>query len=1191
MVEVTSFCPGGCQAEFEYTIDPAGEYSFTSTSGALGEIVDYQWSTLGEDAGNGEQINIFIEDQDVGQEVCLTIFTDDDCEDTYCALVTGNPCGTPFITVAESFDSGSIFVEVEPGEVNSYDWFLYDAAGDLLSIGGGGGPFGGNDPFWEFTGGGGPGGGFEIEDCTSYFVSVIADCGFDGESNETEKVEVVGFCPGGCQAAFEYEPAPGAEYIFDGSSSAAIGEIVSYTWLLEGEELLTAPVPALGSPEEDVLGLELCLTITTDDDCTDTFCTIVTDNPCATPVIAYAESVGPGFIEVEVEPQDVQSFTWNLYSESGELLTSESPGGPFGGGDDPFYFFDGGGGYEILDCQTYLVTVQADCGPDGESYESPQTAVVANCPSGCTASFEVEGVSEGLWQAVSNAASVGEIVSYEWTLNGEVVSNDPNPEISGDPLAGGELCLTIETDDDCVETSCGPLPISGCPQPQMLGITVNDDGSIDVELDIGDAFGARGVVYNASGDEIGDAFVGGPGGPSGPLMIPNLPECENLTLELQSFCNNGEGSFIAGPFPFVSYCEGCNAEFTFEPSGPEGEFIWISTSTAQGEIISWTWTVDGAEIAQGPDAFFPVVLGSQPEVCLDIVTDDGCESSSCLTLTYCESSSEGSSEYIANVSLLAIDNDSGNDDGYADFSNIETFIGLGQTGQISCTPGFDNQEYSEGFSVYIDYNQNLSFGEPNELVFVSEPSTETAIGNFVVPNDALLGATRMRVVMSFNGGNGESCGIYPYGETEDYTVVITADPQSFCSASFELTVESDLISAVSSSISTSDIISFDWQVNGESVSGQEEFGFSPSAGIDYEICLAIETADGCSDAVCQNVSNNCLAEFSFEVDGLLVQLTNESQGYDEFLWDFGNGDSNSFVESPSYEFVQPGNYTICLEIINLSGCEDVICQDVTVQDVNCEAPQDLQLLETTETSLSFEWGAADEAFEYNYLLYIASPFSTIESGFTNETSISFTGLAECTAYNLVIESVCPTATVPVELAGVLTSCTGANDCEASYTFDGQNSFTSNSNAGADAEITNYIWLKDGENVGSGFADILIDMEAGESAEICLTILTSAGCSDTYCGSVVDIAETNAVVVQQFPNPADEQISFVFEGVKRPASLRIFDITGRQLMQQDVLPGADMLQLYTGDWSNGTYVYQLQDQDRSLLKVERFIISH
>ncbi len=87
--------------------------------------------------------------------------------------------------------------------------------------------------------------------------------------------------------------------------------------------------------------------------------------------------------------------------------------------------------------------------------------------------------------------------------------------------------------------------------------------------------------------------------------------------------------------------------------------------------------------------------------------------------------------------------------------------------------------YSGGVTAYMDFNNNGSFADPGEQVYVS-PSTLWAVtgttntGVVTIPTNASIGITRMRVIAAESNVGIGPCVAYGYGETEDYCINITA---------------------------------------------------------------------------------------------------------------------------------------------------------------------------------------------------------------------------------------------------------------------------------------------------------------------------------------------------------------------------------------------------------------------------------
>jgi len=118
---------------------------------------------------------------------------------------------------------------------------------------------------------------------------------------------------------------------------------------------------------------------------------------------------------------------------------------------------------------------------------------------------------------------------------------------------------------------------------------------------------------------------------------------------------------------------------------------------------------------------------------------------------------------------------------YTDNTAITIPVTAGTAFPISITKGLTGtNSYSAWAKVYIDLDQNGVFDLPGEE-FTSAAAGGfgsgrfTVTGNITIPVTALDGPTTMRIVMEETGAaaNVEPCGTYGYGETEDYTVVIS----------------------------------------------------------------------------------------------------------------------------------------------------------------------------------------------------------------------------------------------------------------------------------------------------------------------------------------------------------------------------------------------------------------------------------
>ncbi|CAH9062149.1 hypothetical protein PSECIP111951_02634 [Pseudoalteromonas holothuriae] len=122
--------------------------------------------------------------------------------------------------------------------------------------------------------------------------------------------------------------------------------------------------------------------------------------------------------------------------------------------------------------------------------------------------------------------------------------------------------------------------------------------------------------------------------------------------------------------------------------------------------------------------------------------------------------------------------------------------------------------YAAYWAVYIDLNQDNVFSN-DELLHYALPRTiqshEPVLGNITIPETALAGTTRMRVLQSYQLRDGEAqlaaCGDFTWGEVEDYKINIVkeANPAEFSAN----TTVNDLTVGFSG-ITNSDVASVEW---------------------------------------------------------------------------------------------------------------------------------------------------------------------------------------------------------------------------------------------------------------------------------------------------------------------------------------------------------------------------------------------
>ncbi|MCB0464568.1 MAG: M4 family metallopeptidase [Aequorivita sp.] len=356
--------------------------------------------------------------------------------------------------------------------------------------------------------------------------------------------------------------------------------------------------------------------------------------------------------------------------------------------------------------------------------------------------------------------------------------DDGNPPPPGD-CQTGDIYLSITLDNYPEETAWTLKNSSGTTIDSASYSTSNPDGSTVTRtfssLAVGDyTF----TITDAYGDGICCAYGNG-----------------SYTLSSDAGVIFSGGSF--GSSETTAFCiEAGTGGDTQAPSAPSN--LSASNITQTTATLSWNASTDnvgvtGYDVFQGSTNLGSVtgtsanITGLSPSssYSFKVRAHDAAGNNSGFsntvnvttlsnTVTYCSSQGNNTNdEYIDRVQLGSINNLSGNNGGYANFTSISTTLSKGSSNTITITPKWTGTVYREAYRVWIDYNQDGDFNDSGEQVYSRSRTTSSNIsGSFSVPSSALNGATRMRVSMKYNA-NPSSCETFTYGEVEDYTVIIS----------------------------------------------------------------------------------------------------------------------------------------------------------------------------------------------------------------------------------------------------------------------------------------------------------------------------------------------------------------------------------------------------------------------------------
>ncbi|MGB3525731.1 MAG: GEVED domain-containing protein, partial [Flavobacteriales bacterium] len=135
-------------------------------------------------------------------------------------------------------------------------------------------------------------------------------------------------------------------------------------------------------------------------------------------------------------------------------------------------------------------------------------------------------------------------------------------------------------------------------------------------------------------------------------------------------------------------------------------------------------------------------------------------------------------EPICNVTFAGINNTSPSTGGpgYQDFAGSvgAAAVDAGSSYVISAT-GNTSGNFTTYFTAFFDWDQDGTFETAVPMGSTTNNICVTAVSATVnVPQNAVGGTTRMRVIKNFNSSPTNACGSYSYGQAEDYLVNVTA---------------------------------------------------------------------------------------------------------------------------------------------------------------------------------------------------------------------------------------------------------------------------------------------------------------------------------------------------------------------------------------------------------------------------------
>ena len=262
----------------------------------------------------------------------------------------------------------------------------------------------------------------------------------------------------------------------------------------------------------------------------------------------------------------------------------------------------------------------------------------------------------------------------------------------------------------------------------------------------------------------------------------------------------------------------------------------------------------------------------------------------------------------------------------------------------------------------------------------------------------------------------------------------------------------------------------------------------------YYVCLTTDDGLGCTHTICDSVYSDCVADFSFANGAASgsIDFTNGSfplVGSTQSTWSFGDGGSST-ATSPTHQYTSPGGYEVCLTSFTSGSCYAQHCDSVSIDT-------------SAFCNIGYNSTWTGNYFAFNPLLSGAGYTYSWDFGDGNTSTDEnpLHGYATSGYYNVCLTS--------DDGAGcVMTVCDSlwawsGGGCNAQFwSYDSLAMCHFDPNY--PAHVTSFIYdYGDGtiDTIPAGSGEVSYQYATPGTYYVCLTVMDSLGCSDTYCDSV------------------------------------------------------------------------------------------
>jgi PKD repeat protein len=253
-------------------------------------------------------------------------------------------------------------------------------------------------------------------------------------------------------------------------------------------------------------------------------------------------------------------------------------------------------------------------------------------------------------------------------------------------------------------------------------------------------------------------------------------------------------------------------------------------------------------------------------------------------------------------------------------------------------------------------SQNREVRVPEVVVASFDYMGDACMGEFDFENTSQAGTDEATYTWDINGETITDENLsYVFSEAGTYSVNLTVVNDDGCSdevsemievyespeASFTFVDNTCALEAVSFTNTSVDYganAEFSWTFGDGKSSASQSPQHIFNAGGTYEVMLSIRTEDGCEDEYTENVNilDAPSSAFSIDQEKHTIHLSPEEDFHQEYMWNFGDGNSSNEVE-PSHTYIVNWNFDVSL---------------VTTSDENCQSETTTKTVSISTVGLS-----------------------------------------------------------------------------------------------------------------------------------------------------------------------------------------------------------------------------------------------